>query len=262
MLPRIRSLHPLRVARTALLALLFAAALPATAPAAPDAVALLERADGYRNFRGKPFAFDLGLTSIEPGESERSFRLRAEILDPHTSLVSYIGPATERGKALLMNGSNLWFYSPSSSKPIRITPQQRLLGEASNGDVASTDFSGDSTPVWLASESVDGVACQKLELTAKPGTLATYQKLHLWLRSDDARPVKADFFAPSGKLLKTAYYRRYEPVAAAGGKPQLTEIEIVSAAGEDKRTLMRYENFSLAPLAPERFSLGNLGKSR
>lgn len=262
MLPRIRSLHPLRVARTALLALLFAAALPATAPAAPDAVALLERADGYRNFRGKPFAFDLGLTSIEPGESERSFRLRAEILDPHTSLVSYIGPATERGKALLWRDADRLAARRRVEPQIAAVHQQRLLGEASNGDVASTDFSGDYTPVWLASESVDGVACQKLELTAKPGTLATYQKLHLWLRSDDARPVKADFFAPSGKLLKTAYYRRYEPVAAAGGKPQLTEIEIVSAAGEDKRTLMRYENFSLAPLAPERFSLGNLGKSR
>ena len=123
----------------------------------PSAVELLQKADEYRNFKGKSFAFDLKLTSIEPGEAEKTFLLKAEILNAHTSLIIYADPVSERGKALLMDKSNLWFHSPLSSKPIRITPQQRLLGEASNGDVASTDFSGDYDPTYLKHETVDGI---------------------------------------------------------------------------------------------------------
>ncbi len=243
-----------------------ALALPGSASAAADAAAdareILHKADGYRNFRGRPFSFDLTLRSVEPGEPERTFRMRAKILDAHTSLIVYAEPASERGKALLTEGANLWFHAPASSRPIRITPQQRLLGEASNGDVASTDFSGDYEPVLAGRERVDGVSTHKLELTAKPGSLAAYAKVHLWVDATTGAPVKADFLTEAGKRLKTAYYRRFETLAAAGSKPQLVEVEIVNAVSAEKRTLMQYANFSLAPLPASDFSPSALQRIR
>ena len=230
--------------------------------AAPSATALLVKADEYRSFKGKPFTFDIRLDSKEPGEEDKVFQLKAEILNPHTSLIIYADPSSERGKALLMDQNNLWFHSPSSSKPIRITQQQRLLGEASNGDVASTDFSGDYNPVYLKPETVDGVRCHVLELTAKPDSLATYDKLNLWIRADDAKPVKAEFFAISGKLLKSARYTRYEKLASNGGKEQLMALEIVNPLTEGKKTIMEYSNFQLAELPISRFNASSLDKLR
>lgn len=228
-----------------------------------DPQEILKKADEYRNFRGKSFAFDLTLQSIEPGETAKTFQMRAEILNSHTSLIVYTGPASERGKALLMEGTNLWFQSPTNSKPIRITPQQRLLGEASNGDVASTDFSGDYVPAILsAQEVVEGVLSYKLELTAKPDSLAAYKKIHFWVNEKNFAPIKADFFAASGKMLKTAYYKSFEKITAAANKPQLVELEIVNAVSAEKRTTMRYSNFSVTEFPASRFTPAYLQRVR
>lgn len=247
----------------ALLSALGGAANAATSGGDPaEAKEILAKADEYRNFRGKSFSFDLTLISHEAGEADKSFKLRAEILNSHTSLVVYADPPSEQGKALLMDGKNLWFSTPSNSKPIRITPQQRLLGEASNGDVASTDFSGDYEPVVAGRETVDGQPAIRLKLTAKPDSLAAYSTLELWVREKDSAPVKADFYGPSGKLLKTAYYRKFEALPAADGKLQLTELEIVNALNSAKRTVMRYGHFNVGELPATHFTTSYLSKLR
>jgi outer membrane lipoprotein-sorting protein len=241
---------------------LLCALLSVSALATQDADDILAKADGYRNFKGKPFSFDLQLINKEEGETDKSFALRAEVQNSHRSLVVYAEPAADRGKALLMDANNLWFSSPGTSRPLRITPQQRLIGEASNGDVASTDLTGDYAPSLQGSETIDGVPCRKLELVAKPDTLAAYAKLTLWVKESNSQPVKADFFGPSGKLLKTAYYRRYASVPQAGGAQQLVELEIVNAINSGKRTVMKYANFALGDVPDSHFSPAYLARLR
>lgn len=247
-----------------LAALLYAClfAITPSAVAAQEADDILAKADAYRNFKGRPFSFDLQLINHEEGKDDKRYALRVEVQNSHRSLVVYTEPASERGKALLMDGNNLWFSSPGASRPLRITPQQRLIGEASNGDVASTDFSGDYAAVLQGRELIDGVPCQRLDLTKKPAALAAYARLTLWVRESDQRPVKAEFFGPSGKLLKTAYYRRYAGVEQAGGAQQLVEIEIVNALDAGKRTVMRYANFSLDDIPDFHFSTAYLARLR
>jgi hypothetical protein len=109
---------------------------------------------------------------------------------------------------------------------------------------------------------VDGAPAVKLELSAKPGSLAAYGKVLLWLRVADAAPVKADFFGPSGKLLKTAHYRKYENLPGLGGKRQLTELEIVNALNPAKRTVMRYAGFKVGELPDSMFTTAYLSKLR
>lgn len=233
---------------------LLCSAPPLVAADLTDADAILAGADAYRNFKDQSFTFDLELTASDDGGAPKVFGLAVEVKDAHTSLVRYVAPASERGKALLMSDNNLWFQSPNNQKPIRITPQQRLLGEASNGDVASTDFSGDYRPRLVGTGTIEGRRVYQLELTAKPGSLAAYQRLTLWVATDDLSPLKAEFFAPSGKPLKTAWYRRFRPLAEAGGKRQLVEIEIVNALNDRARTLMRYSNFKVTDLPASRFN--------
>jgi outer membrane lipoprotein-sorting protein len=225
--------------------------------------ALLTKADEYRSFRGQAFSFELTLINREQGQDERAFKLDARILNAHTSLIVYEQPTAEQGKALLMDGSNLWFSTPSTSRPIRITPQQRLLGEVSNGDVASTDFSGDYTAEVAAREAVDNTPAVKLDLSPKAGSMAAYGRVHLWVAEGDSKPLKADFFGPSGKLLKTAHYRKYETLPAKlGGKRQLVELEIINALNPAKSTVMRYADFKLGELPNSMFTTAYLAKLR
>lgn len=213
---------------------------------------LLEKVDQYRNFKDTAFSFDLELTSEEKSKTPKQFLLHAKVLNSHTSLVAYRQPVREQGKALLMNGRNLWFFSSMAQKPIRITPQQRLLGEASNGDVASTDFSGDYAPSFY--ENAVAEQNQKvIQLNAKPESLAAYNRIHLWVDATSAQPVKAEFYTESGKHLKTAYYTGFLKLEAMGNKIQLSEIEIRNALREGDVTRMRYSNFQLEDLQENQF---------
>jgi hypothetical protein len=115
------------------------------------ALLVLSRVDGYRNAFDS-FAVDVELTSTTPdGHSENSkFRVYGKGSD--RSIVEFTAPQTEKGKYLLMLRDAMWIYMPSASRPIRISPLQRLMGQASNGDVARTSFTVDYTPTAIAEE--------------------------------------------------------------------------------------------------------------
>ncbi len=53
-----------------------------------------------------------------------------------------------------MLGDDMWIYLPDTSRPVRITPLERLSGDASNGDVARTNYAVDYSPVYLRTEKV------------------------------------------------------------------------------------------------------------
>jgi len=227
------------------------------APAEPlDAQQVLERVDDYRNFKDKAFSFDLELISRVPDKKEKKFLMHAKVLNSHVSLVSYLEPKRERGKALLMNQLNLWFLTNSSRKPIRITPQQRLLGDASNGDVASTDFSGDYTATYSTLTSPD-LSVIVLQLDAKPSSIAAYERIILFVDRDTFKPLSSEFYAKSGKKLKTAYYEEFSKLDDVGGgvqgKSQLTKIRIENNLKDGHITSMEYSNFKLEKLSIAQF---------
>jgi hypothetical protein len=153
-----------------------------------------------------------------------------------------------------MNGRHLWFFSRLAKRPIRITPQQRLIGEASNGDVASTDFSGDYDASYYQSDKSDKSDRIILLLNAKIDSLAAYSKVLLWLNSSNSRPDKAEFYSATGKHLKTAYYTKYQKLdTAPEGKEQLVQIEIHNAINKNSITTMNYSNFKLVELTESQF---------
>ena len=49
-----------------------------------------------------------------------------------------------------MLGDDMWVYLPDTSRPVRITPLERLSGDASNGDVARTNYAVDYSPSIFA----------------------------------------------------------------------------------------------------------------
>lgn len=231
-----------------LLTLLLALCLAHTARATPDAQAILAASDAVRN---PGFAFSLSntLTEYRKGKQSDSSTLvvysRASASDGQfRSLVRYQAPARDVGKLILYNGRDLWFYDPASKASVRLSPQQRLLGQASNGDVVTTNFAHDYRATQaLAEDTLDGDrqprASYKLLLEAS-GDGANYPRIEMWVSQDGARPIKARFYADSGKLLKTAYYRRYQRWL---GVERPTETVIIDGLEPDWITVMRYSDW-------------------
>lgn len=137
---------------------------------------------------------------------EQQLEIHTKDLD--RSLILYTYPPRMKGQSVLMVDNNIWIYVKGTRQPIRISARQRMLGQASTGDLAKMTFSGDYHAETMGVESVDGTDCLKLALTATNKD-ATYDKAELWVTKDTYRPLKANLFALSGKLLKTITYGEY-----------------------------------------------------
>jgi hypothetical protein len=161
------------------------------------------------------------------------------------SLLRFVAPARDANKLMLKSGNDLWFYDPSSKASIRISPQQRLLGQAANGDVVTVNLAKDYRATLAAEEDIqDGERqtrhCYKLALAAV-STDVTYHHIEMWIDTGNNRPVKGRFYTESGKLLKTAYYRHYQ---AQLGVERPTETVIIDGLDPNWVTVMRYSGYA------------------
>jgi len=213
----------------ALLAALAFAAPPGTG----DVEALLLRADAYRLPAGA-LEVETEVRSYRDGKLDRERRYRVFLRPGRRSLV-LSRSAVERGQKVLMLGDEFWIVLPSSQRPIRITPAQRLLGDASAGDVATLTWAGDYGGVVAGEAEVEGRACLRLDLTARREG-ATYRRIELYLDRTDARPVRADLFLASEKLAKQA---RFE-LETVDGRPQVSAMTLVDRIQGGRETVIRY----------------------
>src|SRR3954453_4578736 len=206
---------------------LFLAALPLTAD--DKAAAVLARADVFRN-PIESFSIDVELTSFAAGGKTDTSRVRVFGRGSDRSVVEFTFPQTEKGKYLLMLRDAMWMYLPTASRPIRISPMQRLMGQASNGDVARTSFVVDYNATAVAE---DGDAFV-IDLVAKDPSVA-YSRVRLWIDRQSYEPRRADFYVVSGKLIKRATYKAYGTMA---GRRVVTEIEIDDLLRPGNRTVI------------------------
>jgi outer membrane lipoprotein-sorting protein len=235
-------------AGTLLLSTLFLLATTG-AHAAPTAQSILAASDAVRN-PDKPFS--LTVTLVEYRNSKQTDGNTLNVYSKadansgqFRSLIRFAAPARDMNKLMLKNGNDLWFFDPSSKASIRLSPQQRLLGQAANGDVVTVNLAKDYKAELAGEESIqDGERqtrkCYKLAL-AGVAVDVTYHRIEMWIDIATSRPVKAKFYTESGQMLKTAYYRRYQQQL---GLERPTEAVIIDGLDPNWVTVMRYSDYA------------------
>jgi hypothetical protein len=199
------------------LALSLWVALPALAQSGED---ILARVDRLRH----PWpAFTMELTLRASGATQHWKVLARENGDARLDGLS----PKEKGRSVLMLGDQMWLLLPGSKRPLKVTPQQRLMGSAAGGDVARTRFREDYLVQTLAEENLDGRSCWRLELTAKRPSLSARQVV-LWVAREGNLPIRAEFRLASGKLARTA---QFGPTTLAQGQPVLSTMSIEEPSG-------------------------------
>jgi hypothetical protein len=214
---------------------------------------LLQLVDDIR-VPGTDFKFDLNITSVSASKKETRQRFSVFVRDGKKSLVKFTDPPEFRGRVLLMVGQDTWIYIPTTSQPVRISPQQRLMGPISNGDVARVALNFDYRINAVVPDRIDGRQYNRLELAPRT-ELSTYGKILLWIEADTNRPFRAQFFAESGKLLKTASYKGYSLVLGKQ-RPLITEVEDNVRLGE--RSIMEFSGFQVTRTPDNYFDKDNL----
>ncbi|MCM2322344.1 MAG: outer membrane lipoprotein-sorting protein [Oligoflexia bacterium] len=193
------------------------------------------------------------------GSSARESRFRVSSKGGGTdnnSLVESIYPDRLKGRKLLMNGNDLWFYLPTVKRPTRISFRERLTGEVANGDISRTNFAGDYDAKLVGKETISGKPCVKLALSAKHKDV-TYSKIDYWLDAKTYIPVKSAFYAVSGKLLKTGEYSGPKKVM---GAVRATVLVIKDALQPSRRSVLEFSAFKRAELPDSFFNKESLSE--
>jgi len=248
---------------TVLFLLAAAAASPApsqtSTPAArsvPDPGKLLARSDLSRN-GWESYEVVTVIKNYVDGELKEEGSFDTSIKGDDRTLVKFLN-ADVKGQYLLMLEDAMWIYMPNTRKPIRITPLQRLLGNASNGDVARTRYAGDYKASLKGEETVDGVECYVLDLAAQREG-ATYNRVELWVRRVDARPKKAEIYLSSGKHYKTIFYDAFSTVH---DRLLLTQMTILDRLREGSKTIMTFSGYTPKEIPEKYFNKDYLEKLR
>lgn len=217
---------------------------------------ILRHADRARgNVAG--IIWDITIATNEDGKRE-SRGMTVKVKGNYT-LARYTSPPNFNDRMVLMRDRNMWFIRSGLKKPVSISPRQKLMGDAANGDIASTNYAEDYNSSLAGEENVRGEACHVLDLKAA-GKNVTYDRIKYWVSKERLVGVKAEFYTLSGKLFKTADFTYGNRIAISSGEeiPFISELVIHDAIQKDKVTSLAYANINIREIPDSTFNLNVL----
>src|SRR5256885_1592428 len=241
------------MSKAALALLLLATATPAFADEAAD---IVRDADRFRR-PAESFVWKITITSQEAKKSPSVDGFEVFVKGSGRSLVKFVAPPRNVGRSLLALGRDLWIFLPDAGKPVPIPFSGPLVGQGAKGDGGGADSSGDYEMKLLGEETLEGVTCHVLDLKAKTKDV-TYAAVKYWVSKDGRRPVKAEFYAATGTLLKTGTFDGFKEVVP--GHVLATRLTLVDGIRKDKSSVLDYGGIVVRDI-PEKYFDKNAMKS-
>jgi Outer membrane lipoprotein-sorting protein len=204
------------------------------AGAAGDVASLLVAADRYRSGAGNLQVETEVKVLNRDGSTDKERRYTVFAQVQRKSLVLMRSPA-EQGQKVLMLGDDFWLLLPGSQRALRITASQKLLGDASTGDIATLSWADDYTGTLIGEEKCGVQACLHLSLQAASKGVS-YQRIELWIGKARSEPIAADLYVHSDKLAKQARF----VFDNADAPTTVTEMVLQDRLSNHKETRVRY----------------------
>lgn len=217
-----------------------------------DGSAILKQVD--KNLQPESFESYRKLINIEPSGAKREFLLYT-LKKGNDKIVSlFLAPASEKGRATLRLGDNMWLYIPNVGKPVRITSLQSVVGGVfNNADIMRLDYNVEYDVQKLDDEKSEYL----LELKAKTAAVA-YDKLKMWVDKKTVVPSKIECYAATGLLIKTLYLKERKPFDEGTLRPSIIETD--SPLYRGYQSMLAYANVKKRSVSDEVFTLEFLPK--
>jgi outer membrane lipoprotein-sorting protein len=217
-----------------------------------DASEILKQVDA--NLMPGSFEAYRKLVNEEPDGKKREFIFYTVKKDKDKMALLYLAPASDRGRATLRLGDNMWLYIPNVGRPIRITSLQSVVGGVfNNADIMRLDYSED----YDASLLEETEAAYVLDLRAKSKDVA-YDRLKMWVHKDPVVVTKVECYAASGMLIKALLFKEIQDFGDGVVRPAV--LETTSPLYKGYRSLMIYSRIELRTFPDEVFTLDYLSR--
>jgi len=235
-------------------ALALAILLLVSSPAlALDGDAILRQVD--RKLNPESYEMYRKLINLEPDGRKKEFVLFTVKKGRDKMVALFLDPPSEKGRATLRLGDNMWLYIPNVGKPIRITSLQSVVGGVfNNADILNLDYSVEYNVEKAAEEGKTYL----LELKAKSGAVA-YDRLKMRVDRASLTPTEIECFAASGLLIKTLRFKDLKDFG--GGLRRPATMETDSPLHKGYKSVMLYGSIKARTLSDEVFTLEYLPRA-
>ena len=195
------------------------------------------------------------LINIEPDGSKKEFLLFQAKKDKDKMVSLFLEPDSEKGRATLRLGDNMWLYIPNVGRPLRITSMQSVVGGVfNNADIMRLDFSTEYSVV----KEEDKDEFLLLELKAKNDTVS-YDKLLMQVDKKSLSPLMIECYTSTQMLIKTLYYKKPKDFGDSIVRPSV--VETSSPMYKGYKSIMIYGKITPKEFTDEAFTLDNLEKA-
>ena len=232
----------------------FLAVWGAAGPArALDADELLRRVD--RNLNPESYEMYRKLINIEPDGKRKEFVLFTAKKGRDAMIALFLDPPSEKNRATLRLGDNMWLYIPSVGKPLRITSLQSVVGGVfNNADILNLDYSVEYRVEKLGEEP----DAYLLDLKARTGAVA-YDRLKMRVDRAALVPTVIEAYAASGLLIKTLRFKDIKDFGAGVRRPAVLETD--SPLYKGYKSVMLYSRVRARVFPDEGFTLSYLPRA-
>lgn len=173
----------------------------------PSAEEIMGKADAIRNPAESYF---INVDVIDSDDSSEPHKFNVAIQGNDKTRIETLLPKRDRGRNMLMLNENMWVYIPNLKREVRVSLNQKLTGQAANGDISRMRWTGDYSPIIESGTEEEW----QLLLTANKKGL-TYDKIRVWVDKKTFRPLRGEYLTGAGKLLKNVTYQGYKELAGA-----------------------------------------------
>ena len=251
--------------RTAL-GLFVALAVPCTS-LAQDAQAIMDEAQRRTDATSQHYEGLLQVFDAKGKISDKQWTFdRIGAHGTSKSVLTFTAPAEVKGVALLVinyrdRASDQWMWTPAVGRERRIAFQDRsqrfFATDFSFEDLEERD-SGQYDYSMAGEESLDGVACWKIESRPKKSKASQYSQSYVWVRKDNYAFAQAENFVGRG-LARRLKYSRIERIQGIWTARVLEMTDL----RRNSRTVLTLEKLQYnVPMKDEDFTLQALRRGQ
>jgi outer membrane lipoprotein-sorting protein len=237
--------------RFLLLALLFL--IPSLPAHALDGDAILKQVD--RKLNPESYEMYRKLINIEPDGKKKEYVLYSVKKGRDKMVALFLDPPSDKGRATLRLGDNMWLYIPSVGKPIRITSLQSVVGGVfNNADIMNLDYSTE----YRVQKNEQRGGVYILDLKART-TAVAYDRLKMTVDTATLVPTEIEAYAASGLLIKTLHFK--DPKDFGDGVRRPATMETDSPLYKGYKSVMLYAKIKARSFPDEVFTLDYLPRA-
>lgn len=175
---------------------------------------------------------DMSIVDIKNGKIRTTMQVEVLYKKDKGTLMTFTSPAREKGKKILMVGTNMWMAVPGVSKAIRVSGKESFMGTSfSNNDLLDYDKENDYKSTITSQNDTFWI----LEMKAT-NPAVSYPRIIAKI-SKDYLPIKWELFTLSGNLIRVINFS--EPKQLAGKlRPSVLTVQDMIAKGNETKVIM------------------------